>query len=553
MKRSIALLAGVVVVLVLVARPLAAAPGAPTTASPTSTPISTPAVTPTGASAGAVPSDAVALSLSQVSGSGLAVTLDAGASEEHDLVVSNHTANLRLIIKLTATDATGNLGSAAASWLAFGDDAIQLDPHAATTVPMTIAVPHDTQPASALAHVTATVQSAVSAADGSPVAGTASQTFPVSITVRGTPTAQIAIADVHRVDQGSRHELAVVLRNFGAQGARVNGNVRVAGDHPQTLPFSAELPASRDTTVPLAWNAPPQGTASDIAVDLEYGSGNVASWSSRLGGAPTDLSTQSGASATTVTTIPTTSVTTPSPSTALSATATKPWWKRLLVPGAVILALFGAGIWFVFEVRGSRRRREVFAAGPAYYGMPPGWGPAPSDASAELAKQLVRLTEVIVELTTIRREDSGRRDERELSDDRPRARSPDPAPADAPAPPMPFRPFEGDELRFARAGPAPPEPGVVDEAPPSHTEPQLEVVRSASPAPGADARPAPDRGAARAALEAHSLMMQRLLELDRQRQQLRSWMDTDKEGEPIDMHLLHPLAPADERDTETGS
>ena len=175
--------------------------------------------------------------LAQVAGSGLAVTLDPGGSEEHDLVVSNHTANLRLTIKLTATDATGNLGTAAASWLAFGDDAVQLDPHAATTVPMTIAVPHDTQPGSALAHVTATVESAVAAADGSPVAGTATQTFPVSISVRGTPTAQIAIADVHRDDQGSRHHLAIVLRNFGAQGAHVSGHARVAGDHPQTLPF----------------------------------------------------------------------------------------------------------------------------------------------------------------------------------------------------------------------------------------------------------------------------------------------------------------------------
>src|SRR5258708_13878842 len=172
-KRSIALLAGVAVVFVVAARPVAAAPGAPETS--TSTPSTT----------GSVPADAVALSLSQVAGSGLAVTLDPGASEEHDVVVSNHTANLRLTIKLTATDATGNLGSAAASWLAFGDDAIQLDPHVATTVAMTIAVPHDTQPGSPLAHVNATVESAVSAADGSPVAGTAIRTFPVSIAVRG--------------------------------------------------------------------------------------------------------------------------------------------------------------------------------------------------------------------------------------------------------------------------------------------------------------------------------------------------------------------------------
>ena len=543
MRRSIALLAGVLAVFVVAARPVAAAPAAPET----TTPSSTASTTATGPSpSGGVPADAVGLSLAQVAGSGLAVTLDPGASEEHDLVLSNHTANLRLTVKLTATDATGNLGSAAAAWLAFGDDAIQLDPHAATTVPMTIAVPHDTQPASALAHVTATVESAVAAADGSPVAGTASQTFPVSIAVRGTPTAQIAIADVHRVDQGSRHELAIVLRNFGAQGARVTGHVRVAGDHPQTLPFASDLAASRDTTVPLAWDAPPEGTASDIAVDLEYGAGNVASWSSRLGGAPTDLSTQSGASATTVATTPVTTAPV-SPANAAGATpGGKPWWNRMLVPAAVVLALAGAGLWFVFEMRGSRRRRDGIVAGVGYYGMPPGWGPGPSDASAELAKQLVRLTEVIVELTTTRRE------EQERADDRPRARSPD-VDAEAPTDALPFRPFEGDELRFARAGPAPPERGLAAASPPSSPA-HLEVVRSASTTPGAVARPEPDAPQTeRAAHTAHSELMHRLLDLDRQRQQLREWMDVETTGEPIDQYLLQAIAPFDETDPNLGA
>ena len=183
MRRLIALLAGVTVAFAVAAGPVAAEPGAPaTTATPNS-----------------IPEDAVGLSPAQVAGSGLAVTLDAGASQEHDLVVSNHTANLRLTVKLAATDATGDPGAAAASWLAFGDDAIQLDPHVATTVPMTVAVPHDTQPGSQLVHVTATVESAVLAADGTPATGTASDTFPVSVVVSGTPTAQIAIADAASV------------------------------------------------------------------------------------------------------------------------------------------------------------------------------------------------------------------------------------------------------------------------------------------------------------------------------------------------------------------
>ncbi len=448
-EATIALLVGVTAVFLVAARPVAAEPSAPGTTAAASA-----------SSATTVPADALGLSLAQVTGSGLAVTLDPGASEEHDLVVSNHTANLRLDVKLTATDATGNLGTAAASWLAFGDDAIQLDPHAAVTVPMTIAVPHDTQPESALAHVSATVESAVAAADGSPVAGTANQTFPVSIDVRGTPTAQIAIADVHRVDQGSRHQLAVVLRNFGVQGAQVTGHVRVAGDKPQTLPFHADLAASRDTTVNLDWNAPPEGTASDIAVDLEYGGGNVASWSSRLGGAATDLSPPTTAGPT-----PTSPIASDSSATSNAATAAsgKPWWKQPIVTVLAILALLGAALWFGFEMRASSRRREWMPAAGRSLG-PPGWVPAASDESVDLAKQLVRLTDVIVQLVETHR------DEQDIVGERARARSPN---------------FETDELQSARAGPAPP----VQPALP-FTE-QLIGSRSASVTPGESARPEP--------------------------------------------------------------
>lgn len=417
MKRSIALLAGVAVAFVVAARPVAAGPGAPETS--TSTPASS------------VPADAIGLSLSKVPGAGLAVTLDAGASEEYDLVVSNHTANLRLTIKLTATDATGNLGLAAASWLAFGDDAIQLDPHVAATVPMTIAVPHDTQPGSALAHVNATMESAVAAADGSPVAGAASGTFPVSVSVRGTPTAQIAIADVHRVDQGSRHQLAVVVRNFGGP-----------------------------------------------------------------------------------------------------ATPSKAWWKRPYVTVLAILALVGAALWFAFEMRASRRRPRWVAPAAGHYGAPPGWVAASSEQSVELVKQIVRLTDVIVQLVAVHR------DEREISDERPRARSPDPTPADAPIGSPPRSRFEGDELRYARAGPAPPEPGLSAEPSLSTTE-QREVVRSASPTPGAVGRPESGAEAVAAAIEndevdPRAAMMERLMDLDRQRRRLRDWMDAEEAAEMLE-------------------
>src|SRR6185312_11743932 len=115
MKRWIALFVSALAALVAAAGPAAAAPGA----SPT---------TVRSASSG-VPANAVGLAIAQVRTPGLAVTVDAGATENHDLVISNHTADLRLTIKLTATDATGNPGSGAADWVAFANDAVTLDPH----------------------------------------------------------------------------------------------------------------------------------------------------------------------------------------------------------------------------------------------------------------------------------------------------------------------------------------------------------------------------------------------------------------------------------------
>jgi len=492
MKRRIALLVSATAVLVVAARPVAALPAAPAPAAPA----------PGTQAATALPADAVGLSISQVVGNGLAVTLDAGASEEHDLVVSNHTQDLRLTVKLTATDAVGNLGAGAAAWLGFADDVVQIDPHGATTVPMTVAVPHDTQPGPVLVHVVATVESAVSAADGSPRSGTANVTFPVAITVSGAATAQIAVADVHRVDQGSTHDLAIVLRNFGNQGAHVSGHVRVGGDHPQTLQFDADLAASRDTTLDLPWNATTPGTPTDIAVDVEYGSGNVAAWSSTLGAPPTTIDS-SPATGTTPATGTANASGDNNNTNASSApvSAGRPWWQGAALPVIVIVALVLAAIWFVFELRGSKRREREMPFSP-FVMAPPGWSPGSNDALAELARRLVELTEIIVRLATNTDGASG-----------------------APAPPARAR-SPGAEAD----GRGPPE---ADRSPPD-VFPTRDLARSASTTPGAEARPetapAPDP---------REVIMRRLLDLDQERQRVRAWMDDEDraaaawpEGEP---------------------
>ncbi len=473
-----------------------------------------------------VPADAVGLSIAQVNSPGLAVTLDAGASEEHDLVVSNHTPDLRITVELTATDATGNVGAAAASWVAFADDAVQLDPHQATTVPMTIAVPHDTQPGPALAHVLATVTGAVAVGDGTTRAGTPHVSFPLSITVQGQATAQIAIADVHRIDNGSDHNLALVLRNYGNVGAQVTGHVRVAGDTPQTLPFATNLPPSRDTTLDIPWKAPPQDTPIDLSVDVEYGAGNTASWSSTLGGKPTSFST----TPTTIQTTDTEANTGGSSNTSSTpAGSKKPWWQGGLVPVLIVIGLILAAVWFVFEFRNSKKRGNEIAIPQPFFMAPPGWTPGNNDATVELAKQLVRLTEIIVGLAT----------NSDAVEPSARARSPGTA-SSAARPEGPdtsgaLADVEPDTVVQARAGPAdvpPPEPtqpmsirNRSASPPPPSDEPRPEPVapaRAPEPEPVAEPEPAPDPNAA---------LVARLLELDHERRRLRAWMDNEEAGE----------------------
>ncbi|HEX2401717.1 MAG TPA: hypothetical protein VHJ79_17295, partial [Mycobacterium sp.] len=85
-------------VLVVAAHPVAAFAAAPSTPS-------------TSAAGPQLPKDAISVSIAKVSTAGLAVTLDAGASESQDLIISNHTADLRLTVKLSATDANGSIGT----------------------------------------------------------------------------------------------------------------------------------------------------------------------------------------------------------------------------------------------------------------------------------------------------------------------------------------------------------------------------------------------------------------------------------------------------------
>jgi hypothetical protein len=531
MRRWIALAVGATAV-IAAAGPVAAASAAPASRS-----------SPPATSTPAPPTDALGLAFTQAGGPGLAVTLDAGASEQHDLVISNRTSNLRLSVKLSATDATGGAGAGTSAWIAFGADVVQLDPHSSRTVPVTLSIPHDTQPGQALAHVTARVESATLASDGSPRTVTSHKTLPVSMTVNGAPTAQIAIADVHRVDKDSTHQIGIVMRNFGDQGARVTGQVVVAGDHPQTHGFSAELAPRRDTTLLVPWDAPSKDVATDISITVDYGGGDTALWSSRLGGPPATVDTEPQATATETPTSAATNTATATTSgnTTSIGPAKAPWWKKAAIPGIVIAAIVFAALWFVFELRSSRRRRETMPMQPPFFVVPGG-----GDASVELAKQLVALTEVIVRLVT-RDEES-----QETHTPRARARSPDAdtPPASAASGVIPT----GGPTWSARAGPTDPARAPSDDFSGSVPTPDalaqfLEAARSAPPAAGDESRPDPEPTAPPAlaavpdppeVVDPTAEALRRLTELDRERRRMRQWMDESEDalgGWPSDEEL----------------
>jgi len=521
MKRLIALVGSVLAFFVAAAGPVAAAPSAPSST-----------VAASSAANGSVPPSALGLGIANLKDNNLAVSLDPGGSQQYDVVLSNHSSNLRLSVRLTATDAGGALGAGAAQWLSFGSDVVSLDPGAVVTVPMTVAIPHATPPESVLAHLVASVETATAAADGSPRTGTAKQTMPVSISVQGSPTAQIAIADVHRNDQGGTHQLALVLRNFSDQDVLVNGTVKVLTTTPQNLRFKQSLAPERDTTLLLDWNAPPEGTGVDVAVDAHYGASDVATWSSTLGGPPTTLvPNQTGLDSSTGTTVP--GDTSQATNTARASVPGKPWYDGKLIPFLIVLALLAAGAWFFWEFRRSKERVSDPNYGQPFFMVGNAGSP---DATAELAKQLVRLTEIIVELTT--------------------NRTADPGAARAPNAPVVWK--------DARAGPAPPGAGSPPDSDPAlresitprpddavTTDPAM-TFRSAALPPDVSARPEPEPEPDPEP-DPQAEIMKRLVALDEDRKRLRAWMDeTDDIDDgwpgPSEVEAFRAPAQADEED-----
>jgi hypothetical protein len=201
------------------------------------------------------------------------------------------------------------------------------------------------------------------------------------------------------------------------------------------------------------------------------------------------------------------------------------------VPIGIFGALLIAGAWFVLELRRSKRGGNEMVLPHPYLMAPPNWQPGPNDATVELAKQLVALTDVIVRLATSTEPDT--------VDPPARARSPgDSVRGESPGP-------EHSDAQ-ARAAPPPSDrdPPVSARAPNEELEPEPDVPapsiftrsRSASLTPGDESRPdvepdierelepEPERAPGS---DPTAAVLDRLRSLDRDRRLLHQWMDAE--------------------------
>jgi hypothetical protein len=298
------------------------------------------AVAPVSAAPSAVGVPTGALTMRSVDGSpgarGFSITIDPGQAANRRVVITNHSTNLRLTVRLEPIAAS----ALQASWITLSDVVETLEPGAHAVVSARVLVPSNAVPGSVKVKVQARVEHAVLAVDGSAVAGSPSVSLPIAIKVRGAPTAQVSIVNVESITDHGRDFLAIEFQNVGATAIDMQGRVRVATTPPTSYPVDAHVVPLTNTIVRVAWAKPPGAKGVLVAVDTDNARGDQAVWNGTVGAAPP---TTVGAPAVH----------------AAAASAVSPIKKRdpfvLGVLGAVALAV----LWFLYEtVRALRRRRK---------------------------------------------------------------------------------------------------------------------------------------------------------------------------------------------------
>ena len=283
---------------------------------------------------------------------GFALAADPGGSAKRTFVVTNHSSDLRLGVRLdpvgspatgTGSNSTG-AHSTPASWLTLSDVVETLEPGASATVTIAILVPADAIPGDVVAGVRVHVDQAVRVADGSPVPGNPSVSLPVAIKVNGAPTAQVSVVDVRAVQEQGKNLLEIEFRNVGATSMLMSGRVEVGGAHPQTLPVRANAAPLSGTTVRVPWVKPPGSKGVAVSVSAGDARGDQASWNGLVGAAPSPATAPGRSEAAPV------------------AALASPHRSHTPFSAFVLLALALALTWFLFELTRARRRRRTLAA-----------------------------------------------------------------------------------------------------------------------------------------------------------------------------------------------
>lgn len=331
------------------------------------------------------------------SGAGIALEVDPGASVKRSFVVTNRSTALRVTVHLAGVDATvrssGNVTYARnastdgpGGWLTLSDVVTTLEPGAKVRVALTVTPPANATPGDMTAGIVARVDQAARASDNSSVNETAVVTLPVTIKIKGAPTALVSIASVTAVKADGHDYLGITFQNSGATANSMTGQVRVSGPHPRATPVHATIAPLTHTNVRVPFTMPNDAKAVPVSVSTTDARGDEATWSGDVGSSSRSAAPASEAPR--------------AHSTPRHASSTGASHGASLPPLALALVALGflaAAVWFGLEIRRNRAgRRAVRAARPAPIAMSAA-GPAPGDAAhmGAVATQLAALVDAI--------------------------------------------------------------------------------------------------------------------------------------------------------------
>jgi len=283
------------------------------------------------------------------------------------LVVANETDDRRLTIRIVPVDgARGSDGvtysseateQGSGSWLAPTVGVVNVEPGTFAEVPFTVEVPPDAAPGdSADAALRVFVESAADL-NGAPAPfdDIATLHVPVTIAVPGAPEPRLAVTSVVAAEKGGSPHLAVTVRNAGSVVTEASGTVKAPGGQ-LSRDMHVRVEPRKEKTILVEWEAIDIVHGAEVAVELEYGTGDIATW---VGVVPADPENE---------TVPPASTeadgeTEPAPANAapgaVAPASGNDSGAGTLIGIAILVMLVGAAVWFVVELVGGRKPASV--------------------------------------------------------------------------------------------------------------------------------------------------------------------------------------------------